>query len=67
MVRILFQFSFFALIASAAHAYIDPGSGSALMTVVIGIFVAIGVTIKSFWYKIKSAIGLSKKAKDNDE
>ena len=37
-----------------AHAYIDPGSGSAIMSAIIGFFVVIGLTIKSFWYKIKS-------------
>lgn len=34
--------------------YIDPGSGSAIMSAIIGFFVVIGITIKSFWYKIKS-------------
>jgi len=37
-----------------AWAYIDPGSGSAIMSAVIGFFVAIGLVIKTFWYKIKS-------------
>ena len=35
-----------------AFAYIDPGSGSALMSAIIGFFVAIGVVIKTYWYKI---------------
>ncbi|MCK5665181.1 MAG: hypothetical protein KAI17_16940 [Thiotrichaceae bacterium] len=35
-------------------AYIDPGSGSAIMSAVIGIFVAIGLAVKTYWYKIKS-------------
>jgi len=39
---------------SSAYAYIDPGSGSAIMSAIIGFFVVIGLTIKSFWYKIKS-------------
>jgi len=34
-------------------SYIDPGSGSANMSAIIGFFVVIGLTIKSFWYKIK--------------
>lgn len=38
----------------AAHAYIDPGSGSAIMSAIIGFFVVIGLTIKTFWYKIKA-------------
>ncbi len=47
--------------SSNAHAYIDPGSGSALMSVIIGLLVAIGITIKTFWYKITSIFGFSKK------
>lgn len=35
-------------------AYIDPGSGSAIMSAVIGFFVAIGLAVKTYWYKIKS-------------
>ena len=35
-------------------AYIDPGSGSAIMSAVIGLFVAIGLAIKTYWYKLKS-------------
>jgi len=42
------------LTPASAHAYIDPGSGSAIMSAIIGFFVVIGLTIKSFWYKIKS-------------
>ena len=37
-----------------AMAYIDPGSGSAIISAVIGFFVAIGLAIKTYWYKIKS-------------
>jgi hypothetical protein len=35
-------------------AYIDPGSGSAIMSAIIGFFVAISLAIKTYWYKIKS-------------
>lgn len=37
-----------------AMAYIDPGSGSAIMSAVIGLFVAVGLAIKTYWYKLKS-------------
>ena len=39
---------------SPAMAYIDPGSGSAIMSAIIGFFVAISLAIKTYWYKIKS-------------
>jgi len=50
----LFFILILTLIPSSAYAYIDPGSGSAIMSAIIGFFVVIGLTIKSFWYKIKS-------------
>ena len=50
----------FAIGTQTAFAYIDPGSGSAIMSVIIGFFVAIGVLVKTFWYKIKSFFGFSK-------
>lgn len=37
-----------------AMAYIDPGSGSAIMSAIVGLFVAVGLAVKTFWYKIKS-------------
>lgn len=42
------------LVPSVSWGYIDPGSGSAIMSAIIGFFVAIGLVIKTFWYKIKS-------------
>ena len=60
----------FAIDARPAFAYIDPGSGSAIMSVIIGFFVAIGALVKTFWYKIKSFFGFSKVEKnriDNSE
>jgi len=37
-----------------AMAYIDPGSGSAIMSAIIGLFVAMGLVVKTYWYKLKS-------------
>ena len=37
-----------------AYGYIDPGSGSAIMSAIIGFFVAAGMLVKTYWYKLKS-------------
>jgi hypothetical protein len=37
-----------------AMAYIDPGSGSAIMSAIIGFIVAIWLMVKTYWYKLKS-------------
>ena len=45
---------------SPVMAYIDPASGSAIMSAVIGFFVAGSLALKTYWYKIKKVF-LSKK------
>ena len=45
---------FISLWVQPAMAYIDPGSGSAIMSAIIGLFVATGLVIKTYWYKLKS-------------
>ena len=45
-----------------AFAYIDPGTASALISLIIGFFVAIGVVIRKYWYKAKKFF--TKKKKD---
>ena len=42
-----------AITTTPAVAYIDPGSGSAIISAIIGFFIAIGMAIKTYWYKIK--------------
>lgn len=42
------------IISFPAMAYIDPGSGSAIMSAIVGFFVALGLAIKTYWYKLKS-------------
>lgn len=58
--KLFLTFVLFILSLQPALAYLDPGTGSAIMTMIIGFFVAIGVLFKTFWYKIKKFLGLSK-------
>ena len=64
-INLFLVFTLIAFMAQPAFAYIDPGSGSAIMSVIIGFFVAIGVLIKTFWYKIKIFFGSTKAKKTN--
>jgi len=50
-----------------AHAYLDPGTGSMLLQVVLGGVAAIGVVIKLYWHRLRAALGLRKKEKPEDE
>ena len=45
---------FIACLPLPAMAYIDPGSGSAIMSAIIGFLVATWLMVKTYWYKIKS-------------
>lgn len=37
----------------ASWGYIDPGSGSIVIQMIIGAIVGVGIAFKVFWYKIK--------------
>jgi len=39
-----------------AHAYIDPGSGTAIIYVFISTIVGVGIALKVYWEKIKFKI-----------
>ena len=41
------------LYPSASYAYLDPSSGSAIVSAVIGVIAAISFTLKTYWYKLK--------------
>jgi hypothetical protein len=53
-----------AISAQPAMAYIDPGSGSAIISALIGFFVAASLAVKTYWYKLK---GLVTGKKDNSK
>jgi hypothetical protein len=39
-------------LASPAYAYLDPGTGSMLVSAVIGVVAAVGLALKMFWYRV---------------
>ncbi len=49
-----------------ALAYIDPGSGSAIISAIIGVFVAIGIAVKTYWYKIKRFFSRGEPSRQED-
>jgi hypothetical protein len=36
-----------------AAAYIDPGSGGAIITGILGFFAAVAYTTRKYWYRLK--------------
>jgi hypothetical protein len=39
-------------IASPAYAYLDPGTGSMLISAVLGMAAAVALAVKMFWYRL---------------
>ncbi|HZO40027.1 MAG TPA: hypothetical protein VFE97_12465 [Methylomirabilota bacterium] len=38
--------------ASPAYAYLDPGTGSMLVSAVLGVAAALALAVKMFWYRL---------------
>ncbi|MEZ5564528.1 MAG: hypothetical protein R3F24_02985 [Gammaproteobacteria bacterium] len=48
-------FSALAGLAPDAHAYLDPSTGSMILSAIVGIF-AMALTVKTYWYKLKRLV-----------
>ncbi len=57
-------FGFNELFVSDAFAYIDPGSGSLVIQIIVGALVGTGITIKIYWYKLKEKFIRTSKKND---
>jgi hypothetical protein len=44
--------------ASSAHAYLDPGTGSMILQVLLGGIAGMVVAIKLYWHKLLSLSGM---------
>jgi len=40
--------------APSAFAYLDPSTGSMILSAIVGIFATLILAIKTYWYKLKS-------------
>lgn len=38
----------------AAFAYLDPSTGSMVVSAIVGIFASIALAVKTYWYRIKA-------------
>lgn len=50
-----------------AEAYLDPGTGSMMLQVILGGIAAIGVVLKLYWFKLRAFLGFGKKEKAEDK
>ena len=40
-------------VSPAAFAYLDPSTGSMVVSAIVGLFASIALALKTYWYKIK--------------
>jgi hypothetical protein len=50
-----------------AEAYLDPGTGSMMLQVILGGIAAIGVALKLYWHKLRVFLGGGKKEGAEDD
>ena len=54
--------------APSAFAYLDPSTGSMILSAIIGVFATAGLVIKNYWYKLKGFFrGAKSENSDNAE
>lgn len=58
---------FLLLMFTDAEAYLDPGTGSMLLQVILGGVAAVAVAFKLYWHKLRAALGMAKKEEPEDE
>jgi len=64
---------FFALLISlllmpiSALAYLDPTTGSMLISAIVGLFASLVLAIKTYWYRIKAFLRRKPTKKDADD
>ena len=54
-------------VAPQAQAYLDPSTGSMILSAIIGVFATLALAIKTWWYKLKSLFRGSKEQKPAEQ
>lgn len=58
---------FLMLLSPSAFAYLDPSTGSMVVSAIVGIFASIALAVKTYWYKIKGFFKRDSKPKSATE
>lgn len=59
--------AFFVCFPPSAFAYLDPSTGSMVVSAIVGIFASIALAVKTYWYKIKGFFKRGGNANDKRE
>ncbi len=41
-------------LASPAWAYLDPSTGSMIISAIVGVFASVALAVRTYWYRIKA-------------
>jgi hypothetical protein len=41
-------------VAPEAHAYLDPSTGSMILSAIVGLFATAALALKTYWYKVRN-------------
>lgn len=55
------------LLIDQSYAYVDPGSGSAIVTTVLGLLAAVGYTCRKYFYKLRGKIKKRKTTENEND
>ena len=42
------------LLAGPAHAYLDPSTGSMVISAIVGLFASLVLAVRTYWHRFKS-------------
>jgi hypothetical protein len=56
MLKVIVALGLLGLTTGTAAAYLDPGAGSFVLQMMIASALAIGASVKLFWYRIKQTL-----------
>lgn len=63
----LLSFCLLITLSINAEAYLDPGTGSMMLQVILGGIAAIGVALKLYWHKLRVFLGAGRKEDAKDD
>ena len=58
---------FYGSFSTPAHAYLDPGTGSMILQILLGGVAGVAVAGRFYWHKLLSLFGMEPKAPQADE
>jgi hypothetical protein len=65
--RLTIAASTLGVLSSSAHAYLDPGTGSMVLQVLLGGVAGLALAGKLYWHKLLTVFGMRKPEEGKDE